>query len=113
MSSLGDKFMYLFVIFDLPTYTKKQRHNYSIFRKYLIKDGFVMMQYSIYFRLCNGRERIDKHFKKLEDNLPESGHVRSFELTEIQFKRMKLLVGHRTKNEKMNQGNGPKQLLLF
>ena len=44
--------MWLFVFFDLPTTTKAERRNAAQFRKALEKDGFTMMQYSVYVRHC-------------------------------------------------------------
>lgn len=35
--------MRVIVFFDLPTKTKKDRREYTRFRKYLVKGGFVMM----------------------------------------------------------------------
>ena len=36
--------MRVLVMFDLPTETAENRRNYTKFRKYLIKSGFMMMQ---------------------------------------------------------------------
>ena len=45
--------MWLFVFFDLPVTTKKEMKAASLFRKNLEKDGFSMMQFSVYIRhLC-------------------------------------------------------------
>ena len=55
--------MRMFCMFDLPVETEEQRRNYRIFRKELIQEGFVMIQYSIYVRVCPSREfanRIEK-----------------------------------------------------
>ena len=46
----GYRIMWLFVFFDLPTETKKDRRNSSGFRNSLLKDGFSMMKYSVYFK---------------------------------------------------------------
>lgn len=46
------KYMWIYVMFDLPTNTKQQRKNASLFRKMLIKDGFSMLQYSVYIRIA-------------------------------------------------------------
>ena len=43
--------MRMFCMFDLPVETEEQRRNYRIFRKELIQEGFVMIQYSIYVRV--------------------------------------------------------------
>ena len=49
--------MWLFVFFDLPVKTKKQRKEATTFRKYLEKDGFSMLQFSVYMRHCASKTR--------------------------------------------------------
>ena len=46
------RFMRILVMFDLPTETSEDRRNYRKFRKNLIKNGFIMMQESVYVRLA-------------------------------------------------------------
>lgn len=46
------RIMWIFVFFDLPTTTRKDRKNASLFRKNILKDGFTMMQFSVYNRHC-------------------------------------------------------------
>ena len=53
------RIMWVLVLFDLPTETKAERKQYSLFRKKLIKDGFAMFQFSIYVRNCPSRENAD------------------------------------------------------
>lgn len=109
MSSTGNRFMWIFVFFDLPVKTKKQRDLANKFRRFLIQDGYIMLQYSVYARICNGHERVDKHTKKLQQVLPPEGNIRVLEITDQQYGRMKVVVGKRKENEK-KQAN---QLLLF
>ena len=85
--------MYLFVFFDLPVKTKKNRRAATRFRKFLINDGYDMMQLSVYTRVCRGQDAVDKHMTRVEKNLPPKGSVRALQVTERQFARMKLLVG--------------------
>lgn len=79
------RILWVFVFFDLPTETKKDRRNYAIFRKRLQKDGFTMMQYSIYTRHCNSRENATVHMKRVKSFLPPKGEVILFTLTDKQF----------------------------
>ena len=51
--------MWLLVLFDLPTETKKDIREYTLFRKRLIKDGFTMFQFSIYVRNCPSMENAE------------------------------------------------------
>ena len=85
--------MWVMVFFDLPTETKKERKIYSDFRKKMIKDGFVMFQFSIYIRHCPSRENADVHIKRVKNNLPERGHVGIIRVTDKQFGEMELFIG--------------------
>lgn len=64
--------MWLFVFFDLPVTTKKEMKAASHFRKNLEKDGFSMMQFSVYIRHCASRESLEVHIKRVKSLLPES-----------------------------------------
>lgn len=101
--------MWIFVYFDLPTETKKDRRNYALFRKGLMKDGFSMLQYSIYTRHCSSRENSEVHKKRVRKSLPPKGEVIIFEVTDKQFGMMEFFKGTETKNAP----NTPQQLELF
>ena len=109
MSAAKDRFMWLFVFFDLPVKTKLDRKVATQFRNFLLKDGYMMIQFSVYARICNGQERIDKHLSRLNHTLPNKGSVRVIQITDKQYERMKILVGTLKKNEKTKS----QQLLLF
>jgi CRISPR-associated protein Cas2 len=59
------RIMWVFVYFDLPTETKKDRKAYATFRKTLLQNGFSMIQYSIYSRHCSSRENAEVQYKAL------------------------------------------------
>jgi CRISPR-associated protein Cas2 len=63
-------------MFDLPTDTKKARKDYTYFRKNLLKDGFSMLQYSVYVRHCASEENADVHYNRIKSFLPPDGEVR-------------------------------------
>ncbi|SER73920.1 CRISPR-associated protein, Cas2 family [Isobaculum melis] len=87
-------------MFDLPVGTKKERREATRFRKYLLSEGYVMMQFSVYYRICSGYDMVRKYERKLENHLPKKGSVRMVCLTEKQFSNMRLLVGDEIVNEK-------------
>ena len=93
--------MWLFVFFDLPVGTKSERGEATRFRNFLKKDGYMMIQFSVYGRVCRGEEAVDKHVARVARNLPQKGSVRTLQVTERQYGRMKLLVGERKKNERV------------
>lgn len=101
--------MWILVLFDLPTETKKDRRIAAYFRKRLIKDGFNMFQFSIYLRHCPSRENADVHIKRTKSYLPEHGKIGILHVTDKQFGMMELYFGQRkVETEKPNQ-----QLELF
>ena len=57
--------MRLILMFDLPMVTKKEKRVYTRFRKSLIQNGYIMMQFSIYSKIFNNRESADNHIKQL------------------------------------------------
>lgn len=79
------RIMWVLVLFDLPTETKADRKNYAIFRKDLIKDGFLMFQFSIYIRQCASKENAEVHMKRVKRVLPPTGEVGIFCITDKQF----------------------------
>lgn len=87
------RIMWVFVYFDLPTETKAERKAYAQFRKELLKDGFTMVQYSIYSRHCSSRENAEVHKRRVKSWIPEKGEVIVFEITDAQFGRMEFFRG--------------------
>jgi len=103
------KIMWIFVHFDLPTFTKKDRKAYSEFRKFLLDDGFAMMQYSMYARHCSSRENAEVHKLRVKQRMPSKGQIIIFEITDVQFGRMEFFQG----KEPKPAANQPTQLTLF
>lgn len=101
--------MRLIVFFDLPTKTKHDKRTYTVFRRCLLKDGFIMMQFSVYSRVCRGLDSVESHLRYLKSILPAKGNIRMLQITEKQYARMEILLGSVKKSEK----NAGKQLLLF
>lgn len=102
--------MRMIVFFDLPVKTAEERKIANKFRKSLIKDGYSMLQLSVYSRIVRGRDTLAKHQKRLLQMLPAQGNVRCLEVTEKQYANMKLLVGLPKQQEKKVDA---RQFLLF
>jgi CRISPR-associated protein Cas2 len=78
------------VLFDLTVETKKDRKNYTEFRKMMLKDGFTMFQFSTYLRHCPSRENAEVHVKRVKSKLPPKGHVGILTVTDKQFGMMQI-----------------------
>lgn len=103
------RFVWVFCFFDLPVGTKPQRTAANRFRNFLKDDGFIMLQFSVYARICRAEEGAEKHLGRIKKNLPAQGSVRTLQVTDKQYDRMKLLLGEAGKSEKA----APKQLVLL
>ena len=87
------KFMRMLVFFDLPVKTGAERRSAARFRNFLLSDGYHMIQYSVYARVCNGMDAVKKHSTRLRNNLPDNGSVRLLVITEKQFESIEILIG--------------------
>ena len=79
------RIMWLFVFFDLPTNTKTERRHAAQFRKALEKDGFSMMQYSVYVRHCASKENMQIHINRVRRSMPPSGYTSLLAVTDKQY----------------------------
>ena len=103
------RIMWVLVLFDLPTETKKEKKAYSDFRKNLQRDGFTMFQFSIYVRHCASQENAEVHIKRVKSFLPEHWQIGIMCITDKQFGNIELFYG-----KKVQPPNTPgQQLELF
>ena len=102
--------MRILVFFDLPTKTKSDKRAYTLFRRFLIQDGYDMLQWSVYARITNGEDATRKHKQKLIANLPKNGAIRCMKISEKQYASMEILLGTIKPQEK---NVGMQQVLLF
>lgn len=85
--------MRLIVFFDLPMITKKDLAEYRAFRKFLIRNGFIMMQQSVYSRLIVNSSSSALLKKQIKKNLPKDGLIQLLQITEKQFTSIEYLKG--------------------
>ena len=91
-----NKFMRILVFFDLPVKTKSERREATRFRNFLLNDGYHMIQFSVYARVCNGADAVEKHRNRLTCNLPDNGSIRMLVITERQYESIEILLGNLT-----------------
>lgn len=107
---MEEKFMRVLVMFDMPTKSKEDRKASARFRLMLLKEGYFMLQFSVYVRICKGVKSANTYLERLHLYLPKKGHIRALILTEKQFDHMKILIGECLEVEKVQK---PVQLTLF
>ena len=96
---MRERYMRILVFFDLPVTSAKDRKSYAAFRKFLINDGYDMLQYSVYSRITQNHDDSKKHIARLARAQPPKGSVRVMLVTEKQYNSMIILVGNRTATE--------------
>lgn len=104
------KFMRILVFFDLPVKKKIERREATRFRKFLLSDGYYMVQYSVYARVCNGINSLETHKRRIKEALPHNGSIRMLVITEKQYTDISILLGTPSIQEKSENFQ---QLLLF
>ena len=103
------RIMWVLVLFDLPTETKKERKEYARFRKDIMGDGFTMFQFSIYIRHCPSKEVANMHIERVKKMLPPNGNVGILCITDKQFGEMEIFSCKKQCQAKRE----PQQLELF
>ena len=87
------RFMLALVFFDLPTETNEDKRNYRQFRKLLIKNGFIMLQESVYTRMLITPTAERAVVNLIRKNRPPEGMVQVLTVTEKQFGKMEYITG--------------------
>ncbi|OLU47462.1 MULTISPECIES: CRISPR-associated endonuclease Cas2 [Erysipelotrichaceae] len=85
--------MRVILMFDLPVLTSRNRRDYSMFRKFLIKSGFMMMQESVYCKLTTNQSSAETVLKMVRANKPPEGLIQTLIITEKQFSKMDFILG--------------------
>lgn len=101
--------MWLFAMFDLPVDKPELRREYAQFRAALLKQGFTMLQYSVYVHYVASEDSDETLRRKVHAALPSHGQVRIISITDRQFEKMEIYVGKKRKAAE----DPPMQLGLF
>ena len=105
------KMGWLVVAFDLPVITPKQRKEATGFRKFLLDDGFQMIQFSLYVRACVSFARQQTHIDRVKQGIPPEGKVRAFYVTRAQWERAFVIYGSPAKEAQPE--HMPEQIQLW
>lgn len=100
---------WVMVLFDLPVGTPDERRDAANFRKDLVKDGYIMVQFSVYARPCGSADRVDTQVRRLKSKIPPHGEVRGLLISDAQWGRMIVMRSRqKAESEKM-----PDQMMFF
>ncbi len=94
--------MRLVVFFDLPVDTAAQRKEYRLFRKFLLKEGYLMLQESVYVKLVTDDANTEGAIRRLRVNRSKDGLIQVLKVTEKQFATMVDITGQRAKYDELD-----------
>ena len=92
-------------MFDLPVVTERERKIANKFRNFLLDDGYIMMQYSVYSRICKNNDDLSKHINRIKINSPKNGNIRLIQITEKQYNNMIMFCGEKSLEEEISIDN--------
>lgn len=90
---MRDRVMRAIVFFDLPNVYAKDKRNYHIFRKYLINEGFIMMQQSVYSKLILNSQQGAALVERIKKRAPKKGIIQTLIITEKQYSQIEYIIG--------------------
>jgi CRISPR-associated protein Cas2 len=105
----GYRIMWIFVLFDLPVGTKKERKAATKFREALLDLGFEMSQFSVYLKFSASKEQAEAVERRVEQAMPSSGKVHVVQITDKQYENIRTYRGRKREHSPKN----PNQLALF
>jgi len=96
-------------LFDLPVLTTEERKRATKFRKFLLDQGFTMMQFSCYIKFTAGKDQAEALAGKVGNAVPTGGKVDILFFTDRQYEAIKSFRGA----GKRGRPERPDQLQLF
>lgn len=81
------------VFFDLPNVYYKDRKNYQKFHKFLVNDGYIMLQESVYSKIALNLQQAELNINKIKKNSPQKGVIQVMNITEKQYADIEFIIG--------------------
>lgn len=81
------------VFFDLPNVYSNDKRNYIKFRKYLLSEGFIMLQESVYSKISLNSQQCNLLIKRIKKNSPKKGIIQVLNITEKQYNQIEYIIG--------------------
>ena len=90
---MRDRVMRTIVFFDLPNIYYKDKRNYQLFHKFLINEGFIMLQESVYSKLALNLQQVEFNVNRIKKNAPSKGIIQVLNVTEKQYASIEYIIG--------------------
>lgn len=85
--------MRMLIFFDLPTISVADKKAYRQFHNFLIKNGFLMLQNSVYTKIILNPPTLNLIKENVYKHIPKKGSICMLNITEKQFAGMEFLIG--------------------
>ena len=95
---MRDRVMRTIVFFDLPNIYHKDKRNYQLFHKFLINEGYIMLQESVYSKLALNLQQAEFNINKIRKNAPSKGLIQVLNITEKQYAEIEYIIGKSNSN---------------
>jgi len=82
------------VFFDLPNIYAVDKRNYVLFRRFLLNEGFIMMQESVYSKIVLNSQQASLLIDRLRKKSPKKGLIQVLTITEKQYSQIEYIIGH-------------------
>lgn len=92
------RYMRMLIMFDMPTGTADERKAYRKFRQFLLSEGFIMHQYSVYSKILLNGSASKAMVARMQQHNPSKGLITMLTITEKQFSKMIYLSGDKSEN---------------
>ena len=90
---MRDRVMRTMVFFDLPNVYLRDKKKYIKFRKYLINEGLIMMQESVYSKIVLNSQQSGLLINRIRKNAPKKGIIQVMTITEKQYSQIEYIIG--------------------
>lgn len=81
------------LFFDLPNVYATDRRNYNEFRKYLLSEGFIMVQESVYSKIVLNSQQSKNLIIRIRKKAPKKGLIQVLTITEKQYSQIEYIIG--------------------
>ena len=81
------------LFFDLPNIYSNDKRNYFKFRKFLINEGFIMLQESVYSKITLNSQQCHFLIDRIKKNSPKKGIIQVLNVTEKQYAQIEYIIG--------------------
>ena len=90
---MKDRIMRTMIFFDLPNVLSRDKKNYFIFRNFLLNEGFIMMQESVYSKIILNSQQSMLLLDRIKKNAPSKGIIQVLTITEKQYAKIEYIIG--------------------